>query len=103
VIQERYTEELAAMGYPGPALLERCPSGMSVPTKFIKLAGETGAHFLVLGSKGLSGSHAALGSVANACIRKAKCGVVVVKLSSRDLRPAEHLGMKGPLGSTIGG
>ena len=91
------------MGYPGEAHLERCPSGMSIPTKFLKLAEEHQAHFLVFGSKGLSGSYAALGSVANSCIRKAKGGVVVVKLSSRDLRPAESLDGKGIGGAAVEG
>lgn len=96
VIQERYSEELQIMGFEdSEAVLERCPPGMSVPTKFIKAAEEKEITFLVFGSKGLSGSSATLGSVANMCIKKAPCGVVVIKLSSRDLRPAESLERKG--------
>jgi len=95
IIQERYSEELRNMGYNSTAVLEKCPSGMSIPTKFMKEAEDREANFLVIGSKGLSGSSAALGSVANACIRKARMGVVVVKLSSRDLRPEEILESKG--------
>jgi len=84
------------MGYEdNEALLERCPSGMSIPSKFIKVAEEKDVTFLVFGSKGLSGSSATLGSVANMCVKKAPCGVVVVKLSSRDLRPDETLEGKG--------
>merc|ERR1711871_312656 len=95
VIQERYSEELQEMGLGTEAVLERCPSGMSIPTKFIKVAEERDVSFLVFGSKGLSGSGAVLGSVANMCVKKARCGVVVVKLSSRDLRPGETLAGKG--------
>jgi len=95
IIQERYTEELQLLGYGQEAVLERCPSGMSIASKFIKNAEERDISFLVFGSVGLSGRQAQLGSVAKRCVEKAKCGVIVVKLSSRDLRPAESLEHKG--------
>jgi nucleotide-binding universal stress UspA family protein len=95
VIQERYTEALQEMGFGHDAVLQRCQAGLSIPAMFMKVAEERAITFLVFGSKGLSGSGAELGSVAHACVRKARCGVIVVKLSSRDLRPNEQLEDKG--------
>merc|ERR1711865_524653 len=96
VIQERYNELLAEM-HLGEALVETPDRESSLAKHLIKLSEDEkiAANYLVFGSKGLSGKRAALGSVAAYCVKHARVGVVVIKNSSRDLRPAEQLTNKG--------
>merc|ERR1711998_33639 len=96
MIQERYNELLAEM-HLGEAMLEYPRPDMSLARHFIEASERPGieANYLVFGSKGLSGRRAALGSVAAYCVKHARVGVVVIKDSSRELRPREELMNKG--------
>lgn len=98
MIVERYNELLQDM-HMGEARLEHPAPGVSLGKHLCKLAEDPQhnieANYMIFGSKGLSGRRAALGSIAAFCVKHARCGVIVVKDSSRDLRKAEDLHEKG--------
>merc|ERR1719313_529550 len=88
MIVERYNELLSEM-HLGEAMIEYPKPEIGLGRHFIEASEREGveANYLIFGSKGLSGRRAALGSVAAYCCKHARVGVIVVKESSRELRP----------------
>lgn len=78
-IMERYTEanQTYAPGRSEVQVVQR--NKELVPKQLQQVADASGAVFIVLGSRGLSGGEAAMGSVANYILKKGHACVIIVK------------------------